>query len=69
MNPYFNRGYEDGLRNAGDEAREDTIDELSLSDGWLAASDYEDGYQDGYEDRDYDSGYDGDWDGDGDYDY
>lgn len=82
MDEHFDKGYLDGLSNAGDEVKEDTIDEISLSDGWAAASDYEDGYQEGQEDRDYrtndyDSydgydGYDGDYDdcgGDGDYDY
>lgn len=52
---YFDDGYKDGFNNIGDEAREDRIDEISVSDGWGAASDYEDGYQDGQEDRDYDS--------------
>ena len=66
-NKNFSAGYHDGLHNIDNEAREDRIDEIAAKDGWLAASDYEDGCQDGYEDRDYDSsdswggGYDGDY--------
>lgn len=59
---YFDNGYDDGYNNIGDEAKEDRIDEIAAKDGWLKASDYEDGYDEGYEDRDYEDKYDHDCD-------
>lgn len=50
MRKHYKQGYKDGTQGLSDWEREEMIDEIMMSDGIVAASDYEDGFEEERED-------------------